>query len=70
MGSKRNVFLARYGDVDQLRQSLLDENHEVRIAALSNSFADEVILKIALKDVDVRVRQAAENLLASTKKTN
>lgn len=70
VGSKRNLFLARYGDIDQLRQSLADEDHEVRIAALSNSFADEVNYKIALKDVDVRVRQAAEKLLASSNKTN
>ena len=70
MGSKRKLFLAQYGDIEQLSQSLVDEDHEVRIAALSNYLADEVIFKTALKDVDERVRQVAENLLKRSQETN
>jgi hypothetical protein len=63
MVSKNPLFFAQYGDAEQLSKSLVDEDHEVRIAALSNCLADKVIFKTALNDIDVRVRKATEALL-------
>ena len=42
----------------------------MRIAALSNPLGDEVIFKAALEDVDLHVRQSAENLLKSSPKNS
>lgn len=70
VGKNRNLFLAKYGHQEHLSQALLDEDYEARIAALSNPLTDEVTFKAALKDVDLRVRQAAENLLKSSLKNS